>query len=85
MPNGNYASENGEKMFETVIKMPQADREGVKFTPGLVKPGNPGKVVPASNLASDQESFTGKSEGFFAKFGSDSTEQMAKKKRKPRY
>lgn len=77
MPNkpSDYVSENPKRVFlEPTITTGQAPVEGsISFEPGKHKTGNPGKTVPLANFASDQASYTGPQQGFFSKFGSNST------------
>jgi len=45
--------------------------EETKFSTGKVKKPNMGKTISLDSVAKDQKSFTGKNQGFFAKFGSN--------------
>lgn len=78
MPNkpSDYVSENPKRVFlEPTIERIGAPVEGsISFEPGQVAAGNPGKTVNLDNLASDQDSYTGPEQGFFAKFGSNSSD-----------
>lgn len=68
---GTVASErNGSNVFVKPF-VP----EPTQFTEATdVKKPNMGQAVAIEKLTSDQESYTGPAEGFFAKFGSDKTE-----------
>lgn len=63
---------NGERDVQTETMRTYFTPEGLKYKPVIQAKKSPVKTVKP--MSSDDESYTGPEEGFFAKFGSKETE-----------